>query len=67
MPQDDGALTLNAVYPTVVRDGVRLGEISSLATISPRTVASIRFLSAADASTRYGSGYDGGVIEVVRR
>lgn len=67
MPQDHGALTLNAVYPTVVRDGIRLGEISSLASISPRTVASIRFLSAADASTRYGSGYDGGVIEVVSR
>jgi hypothetical protein len=67
MPQDPGALTLNAVYPTVVRDGIRLGEISSLATISSRTVASIRFLSATDASTRYGSRYDGGVIELVSR
>ena len=67
MPQDGDALIVNEVYPTVVRDGIRLGEISSLATISPRTVASIRFLSATDASTRYGSGYDGGVIEVVSR
>jgi len=67
MPQDGAAYVVNEVYPTVVRDGIRLGEIDSLATISPRTVASIRFLSASDASTRYGSGYDGGVIEVVSR
>ncbi|MEQ1855359.1 MAG: hypothetical protein ABL963_02760 [Longimicrobiales bacterium] len=67
MPQDGDAFIVNAVYATVIRDGLRLGEISSLASISPQTVASIRFLSAADASTRYGSGYDGGVIEVVSR
>ncbi len=67
MPQDGDAFVVNALYPTVVRDGIRLGEISSLASISPRTVASLRFLSATDASTRYGSGYDGGVIEVVSR
>jgi hypothetical protein len=67
MPQDPNDLVVNDVYPTVVRDGVRLGEISSLASISSRTVASIRFLNATDARTRYGSGYDGGVIEVVSR
>jgi hypothetical protein len=67
MPQDPGQLVVTDVYPTVVRDGVRLGEISSLASLSARTVASIRFVSATDATTRYGAGYDGGVIEVVSR
>jgi hypothetical protein len=67
MPQDPGQLVVTDVYPTVVRDGVRLGEVGTLASISPRTVASIRFVSATDATTRYGSGYDGGVIEVVSR
>jgi len=67
MPQRRDALVANDVYPTVFRDGVRLGEISSLESIDPRTVASIRLLSAADASTKYGSGHDGGVIEVVGR
>lgn len=67
MPQRRDALVANEVYPTVFRDGIRLGEISSLESIDPRTVASMRLLSAADASTRYGSGYDGGVIEVVGR
>lgn len=67
MPQDPGQLVVTDVYATVVRDGVRLGEISSLASIEARTVASIRFVSARDAATRYGSGYEGGVIEVVSR
>jgi len=67
MPQDPGQLVVTDVYATVVRDGVRLGEISTLSSISSRTVASIRFVSATDATTRYGSGYDGGVIEVVSR
>jgi hypothetical protein len=67
MPQDGRDTVANDVYPTVVRDGVRLGEISSLASISPRTVASIRFLNPTDARTRYGAAYDGGVIEVVSR
>ena len=67
MPQDPGQLVVTDVYPTVVQDGVRLGEISSLASVSARTVGSIRFLSPTDASTRYGSGYDAGVIEVSSR
>jgi hypothetical protein len=67
MPQDGRDTIGNEVYPTVVRDGIRLGEIDTLASISSRTVASIRFLSPTDARTRYGSGFDGGVIEVVSR
>jgi len=67
MPQRRDAYVVSEVYPTVVRDGIRLGEIDALASIDPRTVASIRFLSSRDASTKYGSGYDGGVIEVVGR
>jgi hypothetical protein len=67
MPQAPGQLTATDVYATVVRDGVRLGEVGTLASIEARSVASIRFVSAADATTRYGSGYDGGVIEVVSR
>jgi hypothetical protein len=67
MPQDPGQYIVTDVYPVVMRDGVRLGELSSLASIDPRTVASIRFISATDATTRYGSGLDGGVIEVVSR
>jgi len=67
MPQDGRGGVVEDVYATVVRDGVRLGEISTLSSISPRSVGSIHFVSAADARTRYGSGYEGGVIEVRSR
>ena len=67
MPQDPGQLRATDLYATVVRDGVLLGEISTLASVDARTVASIRLLSPTDARTRYGSGYDGGVIELVSR
>jgi hypothetical protein len=67
MPQDPGQMRSTDLYATVVRDGVRLGEIDTLASVDARTVVSIRLLSPTDARTRYGSGYDGGVIELVSR
>ncbi len=67
MPQAGGDAVANEAYPTVVLDGVRYGEIGSLTSISPQRVASIQFVSATDARTRYGSGYEGGAIEVRSR
>jgi hypothetical protein len=67
MPQDPGQLRSTDLYATVVRDGIRLGDIDTLGSVEARTVASIRLLSPTDARTRYGSGYDGGVIEVQSR
>lgn len=67
MPQDGGDSVVNEVFPRVVLDGVPYGEVSSLSSVRSRTVASIRFVSAADARTRYGSGYEGGAIAVQSR
>jgi hypothetical protein len=67
MPQSGGDGVVNEVYATVVLDGVRFGEIAALSSISARSVGSIQLVSAADARTRYGSGYEGGVIEVRSR
>ena len=67
MPQDGGDAVGGEVYATVVLDGVQYGAVESLSSISPRTVASIQFVSASDARTRYGSGFEGGVIEVQSR
>lgn len=67
MPQDGGDAVVDDVYPKVVLNGVPYGEIASLSSISPQTVASIQFVNVADARTRYGSGYEGGVIEVRSR
>ena len=67
MPQNSGDTVADEVYPKVVLNGVAYGEVASLASISLRTVASIHFVRAADARTRYGTGYEGGVIEVRSR
>ena len=67
MPQDRGDTVSEDVYATVVLDGVQYGGIDSLSSIRPSTVASIQFVSASDARTRYGSGFEGGVIEVRSR
>ena len=54
----------DAQYPVVYVDGVRAGELSVLRSIPANDVREIRFVSAADATTRYGTGHTGGVIEV---
>jgi hypothetical protein len=45
-------------------DDVRVGDINVLFTIPAQTVASIQWLSATEASTRYGNGHTAGVISV---
>ncbi len=51
----------------VVVDGAPRGGLSALAEISAMSVREIRYLNAADASIRFGTGYDGGAILVVTR
>ena len=51
----------------VVLDGATPGDLSDLETISANSVEYIRYLTATDATTRYGTGFDGGVIEVTSR
>jgi outer membrane cobalamin receptor len=53
-----------AQYPIVYVDGVKAGELEVLRTIPAHDVREIRFVSAADATTRYGTDHTGGVIEV---
>lgn len=50
--------------PVVYLDGVRMGPASELRTIAAISITSIRFLSAADATTRWGTGHSAGVIHV---
>jgi hypothetical protein len=51
----------------VVLDGMRQGGIQTLHQISVSNVQRVRFLSASDATTAYGTGVWGGVIEVESR
>jgi hypothetical protein len=51
----------------VVVDGVALGAIENLASVNAITVREIRYIGATDATTRYGTGYVGGVILVTTK
>ena len=51
----------------VYLDGVVFGGVESLATISAREVLEVHWLSAFDATTRYGTGHVNGAIEVTTR
>ncbi|MEO5567143.1 MAG: TonB-dependent receptor plug domain-containing protein [Gemmatimonadaceae bacterium] len=51
-------------YATVYVDGVRRGSPEVLRSMSPRSVAEVRYLTPAVATTRFGGNVPGGVIEV---
>ncbi len=54
--------------PVVFRNNSRWGgDPRSLESIRIDSVAEMRYLSASDATTRYGTGFTGGVILVVTR
>lgn len=54
--------------PVVYRNNARWGDDpSSLESIQIDIITEMRFLSASDATTRYGTGFTGGVILVVTR
>jgi len=53
--------------PQAILDGTRLGGLDQLRVIDVADIVSIRFLSASDATTRYGTGFPAGAIEVSTR
>lgn len=53
--------------PQVIVDGTPRGGLNELALISSSDVESIRYLSASDATTRFGTGFPAGAIEVRTR
>lgn len=54
-------------YPQVFVDGRPFGTMDTLSQIGTAEVEEIRFIPAADATTRYGTGYPAGIIEVILR
>ena len=53
--------------PRVVVDGTARGGLSELSMIAASNVESIRLISARDATTRFGTGFAAGAIEVRTR
>jgi len=55
------------LFPKVFVDGVLSGELERLSQMTVVEAREIRFFSASDATTRFGTGYPGGVIEVLTK
>jgi len=51
----------------VYMDGTRLGDIEQLRGIPASSVGSIRYYTASEAQTKWGSGHPGGAIEVTSK
>lgn len=51
-------------YPLVYLNNVRHGSVASLRDIPVNDIREIRFISASDATTRWGTGHGSGVIMV---
>ena len=56
-----------AAFARVVLDGIPSGEINDLRRLNTVEVESIEYMSASDATTRFGTGYSGGAILVRMR
>lgn len=57
----------NSSLPSVYLDNAKFGEIESLRNVETGRVKEVRLLSAADATTRFGTGVTGGVILLVTK
>jgi hypothetical protein len=54
----------SAGQPVVFVDDIRFGDTSSLQSMRISDIVSIRYINARDATTRFGTGYSGGIISV---
>jgi hypothetical protein len=53
--------------PVVFLDGRPFGELATLYDFGVQDIQEIRFIPAPDATIRYGTGYPGGIINVITR
>jgi hypothetical protein len=65
--RDQGTLSSAPAYAEVFVDGMRFGSLSSLSRFSSSQIELMRYLRATDATTRYGTGFPGGIIEITTR
>lgn len=62
-----GGFEADDFVPVVYADRARMGGPEALRSIPAVVIVSIRFRSPTEATTLYGTGHAGGVIEVTRR
>ena len=54
-------------YPEVFVDGMHVGSLGELRGIPAHAIHEVRFLTASEATVRYGMGYAAGVIQVTTK
>lgn len=54
-------------YASVFQDGIQMEGQDALQRITGESIQRMRFIGAADATTRYGTGFPEGIIEVTTR
>jgi hypothetical protein len=54
-------------YPSVFLDGRPYGSLDVLAQLETEHIEELRYISGSDATTRYGTGYPAGIIDVITR
>ena len=59
--------TSDDALPRVYVDDISYGNLNSLSNLSSASIREIRFIKAADATTRWGTGNIGGVILVTTK
>lgn len=62
--RSSGSVRSTPQYAIVYLDGARIGGLEALRRVNATDVSTIRYLSAPDATTRYGTGHEGGAILV---
>jgi hypothetical protein len=60
-------LRTGPILPILYVDNMRRGQVAELRSIPIDDVEEIRYINARDATTRWGTGVSGGVIEVTTR
>ena len=62
--QTAGDASGSIMGPVAYIDDIRLGDPELLSTVMRATVREIRYISATDATTRWGTGHSNGVVQV---
>lgn len=60
-------LSEDASYPVVYVNGRKYGTLGALSNFSANEIVKIRFYSAADATTKFGTNHPSGVIDIILR
>ena len=66
-PRADGTQGGESINVIAYVDEIRLGEVGNLRTVPATQVREIRYISATDATQRWGTGHGSGVIQVITK